>query len=490
IDPANHGLACSFPPALDERVKVLGIVWNPSRDVFTFTVTLDSAVPRCKRTILSTIARLYDPLGWATPVTVAAKILMQALWRSQLGWDQDLDPPLLKQWHLIYKNLVRLNEVTLPRWTHSQPQASFELHGFADASTHAYAASIYLKACSPSGEVTVSLIAGKSRVAPIKPFTIPRLELSAALLLSRLMQFVRGVLRLDSVSCTCWTDSTVVLSWLQSHPSRWTTFVANRVAQIQSTLSGATWRHVPTAYNPADCASRGILGDELLAHTLWWHGPPWLCSPSQDWPPNPINYQMDAPLEERVRSHHIAEAPIQWDLATRYSSWNKLIRVTAYVLRFANACRRSKIDGHPLGIDSLALSSDECARSTIVWIKRIQSELFPAELHALLSNRSISSKSPIIALNPFLDHDRVLRVGGRLRNAPIPYAQRHPIILSPHPLVRLIVAQTHLRHLHAGTQLTLSTLRRTFWITRARSVIKSVIHDCVACTRERAVVPT
>lgn len=219
IDPANHGLACSRPISIDERVKVLGIVWNPALDVFQFKVSLNSSIPNSKRAILSIIAKLYDPFGWVTPVTVSAKIFMQQLWRARIEWDQGIPDSLLVPWRRFYSKLSHLNDISLSRWIGVQPNAQLELHGFADASTHAYAACVYLKVTAQSGDITVSLLAGKSKVAPINPITIPRLELSAALLLSRLLTFVRSALHIESAPCACWTDSTVVLAWLRSHPS-------------------------------------------------------------------------------------------------------------------------------------------------------------------------------------------------------------------------------------------------------------------------------
>lgn len=194
---------------------------------------------------------------------------MQQLWRSRLNWDDDVPEPLFCKWRSIYSKLSFLNDLQIARWTGVHSDVSHvELHGFADASTLAYAASVYLKVVSASGEVTLSLLAGKSRVAPITPLTVPRLELSAALLLVRLLAFVLRSFAARPASCICWTDSTIVLTWIRAHPSRWKTFVANRVSAIQTQLPDAEWRHVPTSDNPADCASRGLLGDELLHHTL------------------------------------------------------------------------------------------------------------------------------------------------------------------------------------------------------------------------------
>ncbi|XP_036145841.1 uncharacterized protein LOC118646627 [Monomorium pharaonis] len=490
VDPSDHGLACDRHIATDEKVKVLGIVWNPARDVFQVRVSLSESVPRCKRAILSTIAKLYDPLGWVTPVTVSAKICMQQLWRLNATWDEDIPETLFRQWHSIYSRFSSLNDLNIARWTGVQSNVShIELHGFADASTLAYAAAVYLKVVSASGAVTLSLLAGKSKVAPIAPLTVPRLELSAALLLVRLVNFVSGSLAIQSVPCFCWTDSTIVLTWLRAHPSRWKTFVANRVSAIQTQLPDAEWRHVPTSDNPADCASRGLFGDELVHHALWWRGPPWLQASREDWPREPASPVVDARAEEKLVSLNVTSPPARWDLATRYSSWLKLIRITAYLFKFINACRRRSVDSSSL-ISSLHTPSLlECKSAKTFWLKSIQSELFSVEIRALTAGKTVPTRSSLAALTPFLDCDGILRVGGRLRHAPLPYKTRHPVLLASHPLVNLIALQAHLRVLHGGLQLTLNTLRHEYWIVRARSLVKAVIHNCTVCCRERAAIP-
>lgn len=191
----------------------------------------------------------------------------------------------------------------------------------------------------------------------------------------------------------------------------------------------------------------------------------------------------------------------QWDLASKYSSWPKLIRVTAYVIKFLKLCHRDRSRREPTSVLSpqtppptpapqhTALSSFECTIARIFWIKTIQTEVFRTKLHAFSSKQGLSLRSRLLPLRPFLDRDEVLRVGERLSKAPMPFSVRHPILLSSHPLVTLIIHQTHLQALHAGPQLTLSLLRQDFWIIRARNIVKSVIHNCVTCRRERAAIP-
>ncbi|XP_076301647.1 uncharacterized protein LOC143219631 [Lasioglossum baleicum] len=490
IDPTNHGLACSIDLAVDDSVKVLGVSWNPSRDQFIINIALPTVPPRTKRSILATIAKLYDPLGWVTPATITAKIFMQTLWRRHHQWDEPLSLDLVNQWETIYSGLSQLHDLSLARWTGLLSNAhTIELHGFSDASSYAYAAVVYLKVITHDGTAVISLLTGKSKVAPITPTSVPRLELSAAVLLAHLIEFVRPSLGSRSVSCYCWTDSSIVLAWLRDHPSRWKTFVAHRVHDIQCRVPDSEWRHVPTSCNPADCASRGLFGQELRDHPLWWTGPQWLRWPQHCWPSDPPA-PTDVPLSEaRSAAVHTCSQTSSWTLASRFSSWAKLIRITAYLFKFIHALHARKNTSSPISSNGRTVSVDECSEARIFWIKSIQREQFPTELEALTHGRSLSTKSSIMSLNPFIDSDGILRVGGRLHKAPIPIAQKHPILLASHSLVDLIISQAHLQTLHGGVQLTLSTLRREFWILSARSLVKRVIHRCVVCVRERAKVP-
>ncbi|XP_024890929.1 uncharacterized protein LOC112466832 [Temnothorax curvispinosus] len=316
IDIENHGLACSKTLQADEQLKVLGISWNPALDVFQFNVSLPPSVPKTKRSILSLVAKIFDPLGWVTPVTINAKIFLQQLWQAKVEWDEALADKLLAQWETIHASLATINGLHVDRWVqYGSDTANCELHGFCDASSTAFAAAVYIRVTSLVGETTSRLLIAKSKVAPIKSLSIPRLELSAAVLLARLLEFVRSSLQLTAIPCFCWTDALVVLAWVTQHSSKWKTFVSNRVSEIQSRIPFATWKHVPTEDNPADCASRGILGCHLASHHLWWQGPSWLRLPKNEWPAQREPSSHDTTLEQNPRiTTHIAKPIERWDL--------------------------------------------------------------------------------------------------------------------------------------------------------------------------------
>ncbi|XP_032682417.1 uncharacterized protein LOC116849399 [Odontomachus brunneus] len=412
IDPTDHGLACSRILSTDDRVNILGVTWTPASNTLEFQVHTSTDIPSTKRSILSTIAKLYDPLGLVTPVTITAKIFMQELWRLKVGWDDTLPESMFEKWRKFYAKLPVLSGLTIKRWTGFTNDATqIELHGFADASASAYASVVYLKVTN-SKQSIITLLTGKSKVAPLTALNIPRLELNAALLLVRLLEFVRESLDLASFPCYCWTDSTVVLAWIQQHPSRWKQFVANRVHEIQSRIPDAKWMHVSSNDNPADCASRGCSGDEIINMTLWWKGPSWLMKSQASWPIQKSLTSSDMSLEQRTVSLQCSPSSEPWDLASRYSSWPKLLRVTAYLFKFTDLCHQVNKTHPSEGFPRSALTPDECCRARTFWLKQIQADVFPLEIQALSRNQSIPAKSSLTPLQPMLDHHGLLRVDG------------------------------------------------------------------------------
>jgi len=204
-----------------------------------------------------------------------------------------------------------------------------------------------------------------------------------------------------------------------SDPAKWKTFVANRVVEIQNRVPRASWRHVSTDENPADCASRGILGSQLASHELWWHGPPWLRLANTDWPTPVILSSASCLLEQKVeKTAHFVEPKEPWNLASQFSSWPKLLRVTAYIMRFASRVRSSSQLANHSDV-SVSLSANEIRSARVFWLTCIQRDSFPIEQEALRKGKPLASKSALTSLNPFLDKEKIIRIGGRLANAPL-----------------------------------------------------------------------
>ncbi len=240
LSPAEHG-------------KALGLRWNSVDDTLSVsvpTLPLDSLAT--KRSVCSAIARTFDVMGWYTPAILPAKLLLQELWNYQLAWDDPLPDDLQHRWRCWAADLDRLNQHTIPRYTGCSTEKirHRSLHGFSDASSKAYGCVIYLRIVLENTKTLAFLITAKSKVAPLKVQTIPRLELCGALLLSNLLSRISVDLEIPEDSVYAWTDSSVVLGWLRTPAYRLKVFVAHRVSRIVETVPAQHWRYVHTTSNP------------------------------------------------------------------------------------------------------------------------------------------------------------------------------------------------------------------------------------------------
>ncbi|GFW22028.1 integrase catalytic domain-containing protein [Trichonephila clavipes] len=265
--------AASLMEAKALKNQLSGILKKGGMELHKWVELKDSYTKRC---VLSTIARLFDPLGLLGPVVARAKIFMQSLWSLKIDWIDELPSERAKEWHRFLEDFNSVRSICIGRCI-VHPQATrVELHGFADASEKCYGAVIYCRSQSPDGATTVKLVTSKSRVAPVKSVTMPRLELCAAVLLAKLMKRVETALQMKTPPVYLWSDSTIVLAWIQKEPNLLKTFVANRVATIQHLINAEQWHHVSSEQNPADLVSRGLDPSSLLNNSLWWNGPKFL----------------------------------------------------------------------------------------------------------------------------------------------------------------------------------------------------------------------
>uniref|UniRef100_A0A1Y1L2W0 Uncharacterized protein n=1 Tax=Photinus pyralis TaxID=7054 RepID=A0A1Y1L2W0_PHOPY len=245
----------------DESRRSLGVLWIPQQDVFTFKIE-DTNYKLTKRNILSAVAKIFDPLGWLSPITISAKLFIQKLWLSNLAWDQEVPEEMGMEWKKFQEGNSTVGEIQLPRWIH-YCDGSLELHGFCDASEKAYGAVIYTK--SSNGKI--SLLTAKSKVAPAKSKpTLPKLELCAAVLLAKLVRRSKEALQIKNIAVYAWTDSTITLAWITGDPSRWTKFVANRVVEINSILSKEQWRHTEQESTRSYSKFRASNKDNVIRH--------------------------------------------------------------------------------------------------------------------------------------------------------------------------------------------------------------------------------
>lgn len=470
----------------DDITKVVGLTWNRRTDEFNYSVNLsDSSIPKTKREILSEICRLYDPLGWISPCIIRAKIFIQRLWIAGLDWDERLPESLLREWTQYRDELSKLLNFQIPRWVHrSEEQKHVALHGFGDASNAAFAAVVYIRCVSADGTISTHLVTSKTKVAPIKQVSIPRLELCAVVLAAKLLREVSDVLNVSKENLHAWTDSTIVLAWLSDHPSRWKTFIANRTSEVLSCLDASQFSYVRSEDNPADCASRGIPASELIDNELWKYGPAWLQKEHINYTkPQSICKKTDLEAKN-IKAHTlIIEHDPTTELWSKFSSLRKLIRVVAYCRRFLRLKNSEMAKTEPLPY----LTAPEIKDSLTCCIKQHQQHSFRDDITRLLKQKEVSKKSKMSTLNPFLDDQGILRVGGRLTNSDLPDRSKHPIIIcGDSHLAKLTIADAHEKTMHGGQQLTCNYIRTRYWVTKLKNLVRSHIHQCVPCIRNAA----
>ncbi|XP_063989968.1 uncharacterized protein LOC135169161 [Diachasmimorpha longicaudata] len=468
--------------------KVLGLCWHQSSDTFKYKARKFKGTTITKRIVSSEIAQIFDPLGFMAPVVIQGKILLQDLWKLKCGWDDSLPSEYTQRWESFRSQLNDLDKVDVPRWLKLSSQTTnIQLHGFADASTVAMSAVVYIRTENPNEPTSTVLVCAKTKVAPIKRMTVPRLELTAALLLSQLVASTQQMLQLNQVETHLWSDSSVTLAWIRSYAFRWKDFVHNRVVKIQETLPDATWRRVSGKENPADCASRGISPSQLSRHQLWWTGPEWLSQDPEEWPQSTIDaLPMDIPQVAKeakpVTAHPVAPRINEIaEVLTRYNTMARLLAVTSTINRAINRFRRLPTPPGPV------LSPQELNEARLFWVKITQNQYFGSALRVLARNGQLPRNDQLASFTPTLDQLGIMRLGGRLKNADLHPEEIHPIILPRQSrFTTLVIQEAHHRTLHGGTQLTLASTRQRYWIIGGRGTVRAYILRCAICARHRA----
>jgi hypothetical protein len=255
--------------------------------------------PATKRRLLQTTARFYNPLGLFSPVSVIGKIFFQETWCSGMQWEEILSHDIAARWHAWITSLPRLSGIHIPHWIGTLYGHDTQTQVFSDASGRAYGAALYVRSTTQEG-IIVRLTCSKNRLAPLKKITLPHLELLAALVGVRLLQYFCRETGLDIKGTTLRTDASVVLSWIHSNPNRWKTFICKQVTEIQIYMTPAQWKHCPGEDNPADYLSRGVNVDQLKTLETWWRGPAWLSKDVKIWPQDMGATEQSLPRKGRL----------------------------------------------------------------------------------------------------------------------------------------------------------------------------------------------
>ncbi|XP_065079562.1 uncharacterized protein LOC135702458 isoform X1 [Ochlerotatus camptorhynchus] len=447
----------------NQVIKALGLLWDPKKDQFLFRVAVDPVEDSkqvTKRSVLSQIAKIFDPLGLLAPVIVEAKMIMQCLWACSVGWDDPLDGEILHRWEEFQTSLDELSNIEIPRCIVIPEPEAIEVHGLADASQAAYGACLYLRCIRQNGSAVSHLLCSKSKVAPLRAMTIPRLELSAALLLARLVEKVVPMMKVSSRQVKLWSDSQIVLAWINKPLDRLQVYIRNRVAEINRLTEDYQWNYCD----------------------LWWNGSPFLTV--ADYVTEQIEELSEHEIPE-LKEAAVANPVVQKScdpVLERFSSFNKLQRVLAQVVRFLRLVRTPRENRKPFN----TLTVQDMRKAENFIIRMLQQSQLQKEIQYI--QRGELPKQ-LATLHPFIDEDGLLRVGGRLHNSKLPYNAKHQLLLpQKHPVTEMLIKKLHEDRLHEGQSGLLATVRQKFWITNARSIIRKVIHNCIKCFRAKPLI--
>ncbi|GFQ81445.1 integrase catalytic domain-containing protein [Trichonephila clavata] len=433
---------------LKPPIKVLGLAWDSEKDLIYFD-------PK-------------DLLKFMSRKTESKRFILSVLRHKWQQWSSEAEG---------------LTEIKIPRFylgDVDQELSSVDIHCFSDASKSAYGTILYLRFVTCNNKIETSFICSKSRVAPLKSLTLPRLELTAALLSARLAKQVSSCLKFNA-NIYYWTDSLISYYWICGDSSAFKPYIKNRVQEIQLLSDPSQWGHCPGKDNPADLISRGTSAVKLAQNELWWHGPPWLKLAPDHWP-NRQRDILDSELcseELEYRSSvHVAVTQQRESLVdiNRFSSLKKLLKVTAWVFRFVNNAR---IVNKSM---NFYITADEIQNAEYFWLKYVQYEFYSAEILTLKRNEQLRCSSEIKSLVPYLGEDNLLRITGRLLEADLCFGEKHPVILPRHcKFTELLVIREHERIGHCGVSATLTQLRKNYWIPKGRQLVKTIIRICLIC---------
>ncbi|XP_062714584.1 uncharacterized protein LOC115266180 [Aedes albopictus] len=497
-----------------ESERVLGLLWKPDEDVFSFNMELMTkldpylidGVRPTKRILLKCVMSFFDPIGFLSPLLIHGKIIIQETWRSNTEWDQPVTDDIFKKWLDWTKMLPSIESVKIPRCFFGNESinnvSDIQLHIFSDAGEDAYGCVAYLR-YTVGADVRCSLIGSKCKVAPLQLTSTPRLELQAAVIGARMLNTLCSSLSVLIQKRFLWVDSMTVLSWIRSDSRKYKLYVAHRVAEILHTTNVEDWRYVPSKKNVADDLTKWGNGTTLDVECRWFKGPPFLFEAMESWPEQPGTKPL---VPEELRTcyllHHIVLPEPIIDV-TRISKWRVLLRTVALVFRFISNCRRrlkklpieaiNGVEGRPSTIPAVqvVIQQEELDKAQRVLWRMAQSDSFADEVKILMKNKElppsewihIGKSSRLFRTSPFIDQDGVVRMEGRTAAAEFAATcTRFPVILPrEHTITAKIIEDFHVRYGHASKETMVNEVRQAYFIPKLRTAVGKVINGCLVC---------
>ncbi|XP_058826161.1 uncharacterized protein LOC131686058 [Topomyia yanbarensis] len=478
--------------------RLLGLVWLPNEDVFSFTLNLRDDVRRLvqgeviptKRELLRVVMSIYDPLGLVAAFVIHGKVIVQDVWRANVGWDETIPDEVFCRWEQWLTVLRNMENIKIPRCYFPgydiNSLDSLELHIFVDASEQAFAAVAYFRMLD-RGRVRCALVSSKTKVAPLQPLSIPRLELLAAVLGARLRKSIEEGHSFKIKRTYFWTDSTTVRSWIKSDLRRYRPYVAFRVNEILSLSKVDEWRWVPTRLNVADEATKWGRGPSFEPASRWYKAPEYIHDENHEWPKDPVDIG-EASEELRpayLLAHLILKPIVDFE---RFSKWERLHRCVAYVHRFVDNCRRAN---SKIPLETAGLTKEELQKAERSLWRLAQSDEFPDEVATLKRNlrvrnedrKPLEKSSKIATATPAMDEFGILRVDGRSEKAEcLTYDAKYPVILpKEHRMTRLLLDWYHRIYRHANNETIVNEVKQRFYVPRLRVQIDAILTTVYVC---------
>ena len=464
-----------------EEERLLGYSVNIAADSMKLSDFKLNKLSNTKRQVLSQVSKVFDPLGFFTPVTLRGRLLMRSLWLSKIEWDERISNEQVSLWLSLFGDLEKLKDISIPRCGYVSSTAENNLVVFCDAAKSSYGFLVYLL------NHQSNFIFSKAKVAPLKQRSIPSLELLAVYLAFKcIFSILASYDQILFKNIYFFIDAQVVISWIVSKNFKTKqSFIKNRVSDIHQMKNEISkkydvnilFKYINTAENPADLITRGISTNTFVNKIPFWlHGPDWLVYDPSDWPQHSLNCLSNDSKDE-VLSFPTTIEPSSEDInlisIDKFSSLHKLLKVTSYVFKYANYYLKQNLVPYN--------------KAKLYWIKLMQKQCFSREINFLLNSpNSRNIPNLVNQLCLFLDQDGVLRSKGRInKNLLYNFEVINPILLDKeHHFTYLIIMDTHVNCKHLGVQTTMNTIRlKGFWIPKSRQAVKKAISGCYQCKK-------
>lgn len=456
--------------------KVLGVNWNMSEDSLSVATNELEHNQLCKRSIVSSVASIFDPLGMLLPITVRGKIIIQKLWKLKTAWDEEVNSEINNLFTCFIEDFRNVVNVNVKRCITDCREGI--LHIFSDASTQSYGSVAYF--CSQDD---CKFVIAKCKIAPINARTLPELELCAINYSVKLANFIKDCYKSVNIqNCFIWSDSSIALQWLNSNKLK-KQFVKNKVNEIRRLSDNLKFQYVNGSDNPADLLTRGISARSFKAKLdIWFDGPNWLHTGS--WPDTPFSLKSDLvcvagdcsdqPILEHSRDNNYK--PMLLVNFEKYSKLSKFLRILAYVYRFFNNSRKVKCN------NSYKLTVGEINSMELKIIKETQIHYFP-EIFSYFESKTKSKCPPLVShLRIFLS-DGILRCGGRIQHSNVDSNVKYPILIPPKSWFSVLLIREIHEEFHFGVNSVISKLREKYWLPKCRQNVKSIIKRCIVCKK-------